>query len=162
MANSLDAALASYLSEKKGRAHAYPDLHDHLRTLVENDLLYVIQEPVNKDTQMHPLVRWQYRGGIDEYLRKAFLFLNPTDSKGRQFDGPVLIGALAGSQRIYELGFGRELDKIGAAWMAAIGGAHRSQCRQECAVPGGCLSGGRSRRAWSRTTAGANIHTRLG
>ena len=31
---------------------------------------------------MHPLVRWQYRGGIPEKDRKAFLFTHPTDGKG--------------------------------------------------------------------------------
>ena len=31
---------------------------------------------------MHPLVRWQFRGGIAEKDRKAFLFTNIVDSKG--------------------------------------------------------------------------------
>ena len=34
---------------------------------------------------MHPLVRWQYRGGIPEHRRKAFLFTNTTDAKGRRY-----------------------------------------------------------------------------
>ena len=38
--------------------------------------LIIVDEPVNKDTEMHPLVRWQYRGGIEEPDRKAFLFTN--------------------------------------------------------------------------------------
>ena len=51
----------------------YPDLHDHVLALAAADKLIVIDEPVNKDTEMHPLVRWQYRGGIEEKDRKAFL-----------------------------------------------------------------------------------------
>ena len=51
----------------------YPDLRDHLRALKEADLLYTIDEPVNKDTELMPLVRWQFRGGIPEAGRKAFL-----------------------------------------------------------------------------------------
>jgi hypothetical protein len=47
---------------------------------------------------MHPLVRWQFRGGIDEEDRKAFLFNNVTDSKGRKYDIPVLVCGLAGNQ----------------------------------------------------------------
>ena len=32
---------------------------------------------------MHPLVRWQFRGGIKEKDRKAFLFEKPVDAKVR-------------------------------------------------------------------------------
>ena len=37
--------------------------------------------PVNKDTELHPLVRLQFRG-LPESQRKAFLFENVTDSCG--------------------------------------------------------------------------------
>ena len=40
---------------------AYPDFHDHLRALDEAGLLVTIDRPINKDTEMHPLVRWQFR-----------------------------------------------------------------------------------------------------
>jgi len=42
----------------------YPDLHDHLQALDKAGLLVVVDRPINKDTEMHPLVRWQFRGGI--------------------------------------------------------------------------------------------------
>jgi 4-hydroxy-3-polyprenylbenzoate decarboxylase len=41
------------------------------------------------------LVRWQFRGGIPEPERKAFLFTNVTDRRGRKYDIPVLVGGLA-------------------------------------------------------------------
>ena len=63
---------------------AYKDLWEHIEELDKADLLYRIDKPVNKDTEMHPLVRWQFRGGIAEAERKAFLFTNVVDSKGRQ------------------------------------------------------------------------------
>ena len=47
-------------------ARPYPDLHAHVLALADAGLLQVIDEPINKDTEMHPLVRWQYRGGIAE------------------------------------------------------------------------------------------------
>ena len=53
---------------------AYPDLHDHIRALDAAGLLITVDRPINKDTEMHPLVRWQFRGGIEEKDRKAFLF----------------------------------------------------------------------------------------
>jgi len=97
----------------------YPDLHDHLRTLEEAGLLIRIDRPINKDTEMHPLVRWQFRGGIAEKDRKAFLFTHVVDGKGRRYDIPVVVGALASNREIYRIGMGCELDKIDATWTRA-------------------------------------------
>ncbi len=98
-----------------------PDLNAHLKTLADNDLLHVVDRPIDKDSQMHPLVRWQYRGGIPESERKAFLFSNITDGRGRSFPGAsVTIGSLAGTRRIYALGMGRDEDSIGQAWIKAL------------------------------------------
>jgi 4-hydroxy-3-polyprenylbenzoate decarboxylase len=98
-------------------ARNYADLHEHLRRLEEAGLLYRIDAPVNKDTEMHPLVRWQFRGGIAEKDRKAFLFTNVVDSKGHHYDIPVLIGAYAANRDIYRIGMNVErLEDIGAAW----------------------------------------------
>src|SRR5712691_5547640 len=77
------------------RKRAYPDLHDHLKALDAAGLLITVTRPINKDTEMHPLVRWQFRGGIEEPDRKAFLFTNVIDSKGKKYDIPVAVGVLA-------------------------------------------------------------------
>ena len=82
----------------------YADLHDHVERLDQAGLLYRIDAPVNKDTEMHPLVRWQFRGGIPERDRKAFLFSHVVDSEGRRYDIPVLIGAYAANRDIYRIG----------------------------------------------------------
>jgi UbiD family decarboxylase len=100
---------------------SYADLHEHLRRLDKAALLYKIDTPVNKDTEMHPLVRWQFRGGILEKDRKAFLFTNVVDSKGRRYDTPVVIGAFAANPEIYRIGMNVDrLDDIGPAWARAI------------------------------------------
>jgi UbiD family decarboxylase len=100
---------------------SYADLHEHLRRLDKAGLLYKIDTPVNKDTEMHPLVRWQFRGGILEKDRKAFLFTNVVDSKGRRYDTPVVIGAFAANPEIYRIGMNVDrLDDIGPAWARAI------------------------------------------
>jgi 4-hydroxy-3-polyprenylbenzoate decarboxylase len=65
-------------------------------------------------------VRWQFRGGIAEKDRKAFLFTNVVDSKGRKYDIPVVVGALAASEEIYRIGMGVPLDQIAATWQRAI------------------------------------------
>src|SRR5581483_4663159 len=86
--------------------HPYPDLHDHIRALEKAGQLVRVERAINKDTEMHPLVRWQFRGGIEEKDRKAFLFTNVTDSKGRKYDIPVLVGGLAANREIYRIGIG--------------------------------------------------------
>ncbi|HEU5272070.1 MAG TPA: UbiD family decarboxylase [Xanthobacteraceae bacterium] len=101
-------------------ARAYPDLHAHVLALARAGLLVIVDEPINKDTEMHPLVRWQFRGGIPEAERKAFLFTQPTDSKGRRYDIAVLVAGLAANRDVYRIGFGRPLEAIGKAWVDAI------------------------------------------
>ena len=98
----------------------YADLHAHLKALEAAGLLIRVTRPINKDTEMHPLVRWQFRGGIPEKERKAFLFTNVIDSKGRKYDIPVVVGALAASREIYRLGMGCPLEKINEVWTRAI------------------------------------------
>ncbi|NQU70223.1 MAG: UbiD family decarboxylase [Rhodospirillales bacterium] len=98
---------------------AYPDLHDHLKALEEAGLLITVDRAINKDTEMHPLVRWQFRGGIAEPDRKAFLFTNVTDSKERKYDIPVAVGVLAANREIYRIGMGCELDQIEETWARA-------------------------------------------
>src|SRR5712671_734879 len=72
----------------------YPDLHAHIAALERNGLLFRVQRPINKDTEMLALVRWQFRGGIAESQRKGFLFENVIDSTGRRYDIPVAVGIL--------------------------------------------------------------------
>ena len=99
---------------------AYSDLHEHLQALEKAGLLVKVDRPINKDTEMHPLVRWQFRGGIEEKDRKAFLFTNVIDSKGRRYDIPVVVGALAANREIYRIGMGCPLDRIHDVWNQAI------------------------------------------
>jgi UbiD family decarboxylase len=98
----------------------YPDLHEHLEALERAGLLITIDRSINKDTEMHPLVRWQFRGGIEEPDRKAFLFTNVTDGKRRKYDIPVVVGALAASREIYRIGMGCALDGINETWNRAM------------------------------------------
>jgi UbiD family decarboxylase len=96
------------------------ELRAHLRELERRGKLVRISRPINKDTEMHPLVRWQFRGGIPESQRKAFLFTNVTDSKGRHYEIPVIVGGMAASEEIYRIGMGVPLDQIDATWQRAI------------------------------------------
>src|ERR1700681_92244 len=96
------------------------DFQEHLARLEAQGLLRRIERAVNKDTELHPLVRWQFQGGLKEDQRRAFLFTNVVDSAGRRYDIPVAIGALASSARIYAVGMGCAVEDIGDAWLRAI------------------------------------------
>ena len=96
------------------------DFQEHLARLEARGLLRRIDRPINKDTELHPLVRWQFQGGLKEDERRAFLFTNVVDASGRKYDTPVAIGALAASARIYAVGMGCAVEEIGDAWMRAI------------------------------------------
>jgi UbiD family decarboxylase len=79
---------------------AYRDFREHLKRLEEAGLLVRIRRPLCKDTEIHPLVRWQFRG-LEEGQRRAFLFENIIDAKGRHYEMPLVVGALAASRDIY-------------------------------------------------------------
>src|SRR6266478_4530855 len=96
------------------------DFQSHLAALEAQGLLVRVDRPINKDTELHPLVRWQFQGGLKEEQRRTFLFTNVIDSSGRRYDIPVAVGALAASPRIYAVGMGRPVDEIEAAWVRAI------------------------------------------
>lgn len=124
----------------------YPDLHDHLAALDKAGLLLTIDRPVDKDAELHPLVRWQYVGGIEEHERKAFLFTHVVDARGRRYRFPVTVGALAGSRAIYGVGMGSPLEEIQARWDQAIANpiaphpVARAAC-QEVVIEGDALKG---------------------
>jgi 4-hydroxy-3-polyprenylbenzoate decarboxylase len=97
-----------------------PDLPTHLEALDRAGLLHRIDEPIDKDTELHPLVRWQFRGGIAERDRKAFLFTHVVDGRGHRYPTPVAVGALAASAEIYRIGMGvASIDDIGPSWARA-------------------------------------------
>ncbi len=96
------------------------DFHQHLAELDQAGLLVRVDRPINKDTELQPLVRWQFVGGVAEAQRRAFLFTNVIDSKGRRYDMPVAIGVFASSPQIYARGMGQQVADIGAAWVNAI------------------------------------------
>ena len=116
----LDQPTGSARNDPHARRRPHLDFQDHLADLEANGLLLRVDRPINKDTELHPLVRWQFLGGVPEDKRRAFLFTDVRDAKGRRYDIPVVVGALAASPQIYAVGMGRPVEEIGAAWMQAI------------------------------------------
>ncbi len=104
--------------DNSGRGYA--DLHDHLDALRKRGLLIEVDRPIDKDSEMHPLVRWQYVGGIEEHERKAFLFTNVVNAQGRKYKFPVVVGAFAGNREIYGVGMQAPLEAVQSRWDHAI------------------------------------------
>src|SRR5882724_3092632 len=96
------------------------DFQQHLAALEAAGLVTRIERPIDKDTELHPLVRWQFVGGMPESKRRAFLFTNVVDSSGRKYDMPVVVGALSASPEIYAIGMGKPVEEIGSAWIDAV------------------------------------------
>jgi UbiD family decarboxylase len=100
-------------------AKPYNDLREFIAALDEHGKLYRVHREINKDTELQPLVRWQFRG-LPEEARRGFLFDNVTDSKGRKYNCSVLVGGLAGSETIYCLGLKCQPDEVADRWLYAM------------------------------------------
>jgi UbiD family decarboxylase len=103
---------------RKGEMAYYKDLREYVHILEEKGKLLRIKKEINKDTELMPLVRWQFRG-LPEGERKAFLFENVVDVKGRKYDIPVLVAAHAASRDVYALGMKCESEEIVDKWSKA-------------------------------------------
>ena len=98
----------------------YKDLRQYLNELEKKDKLIRVKRRINKDTELHPLTRLQFRG-LPEEERKGFLFENVTDSKGKNYRGSVAVCVLAANREIYSLGLGADgPDKIQDKWIEAL------------------------------------------
>lgn len=132
-------------------ASFWPTLGEYVAALDKAGKLIRVTSPVNKDTELHPLVRLQFRG-LPESQRKAFLFENTYDAKGRKYDIPIIVGALAGTSEIYAMGMGCKLEDIPAVWNTALANpippnlVSKGSCQEvvvqgdELTKPGGGLS----------------------
>src|SRR3990172_6976187 len=96
----------------------YKDVREYLNTLDKAGKLTRVSRSINKDTEMHPLVRLQYRG-LPEEQRKAFLFEDVRDVLGRKYEMPVAVACYAGSLDIYALGLQCAREEIFDKWTRA-------------------------------------------
>ncbi len=96
----------------------YRDLRQYMTALEKENLVVRVKRQINKDLELHPLVRLQFRG-LPEQERKAFFFENVTDVHGKRYKMPVLVAALAGSKHIYAMGMKCKPDEIPKKWFEA-------------------------------------------
>ena len=112
--------MAKSIARVAGVERGYADLHEHVAALERAGLLVRVRRDINKDTEMHPLVRWQYRGGLAEKDWRGFLFECVTGAKGRRYDIPVGVGIMAGSKYICAVGLGCRPEEIAGKWQRAF------------------------------------------
>jgi 4-hydroxy-3-polyprenylbenzoate decarboxylase len=112
--------MAKRVEKVKRIERGYADLHEHVAALEREGLLVRVRREINKDTEMHPLVRWQYRGGLPEREWRGFLFERVTDAKGRRYDIPVGVGIMAGSKYICAVGLNCRPEEIPDRWEHAF------------------------------------------
>lgn len=98
----------------------YLNLREHIEALEQRGLLFRVKQPINKDTELHPLVRWQFRSNLPESQRKGFLFESVVGAKGEHYDFPVAVGILASSPEIYSVGLQCRTDEIALKWEHAM------------------------------------------
>ena len=97
----------------------YRDIRDYLGELDRRGLLRRVGRPTNKDTEVMPLVRWQFRG-LGAAQRTGWLFDNLTDSRSRTFDGSVAVAILGASPQVYAAAMGVDApDAIAGKWLHA-------------------------------------------
>ena len=96
----------------------YKELREHIKALEANNKLVRIKREINKDTELMPIVRWQFRG-LPEEERKAFLFENVVDVNGKRYDIPVLVASHAASREVYAIGMMCKPEEIAEKWVEA-------------------------------------------
>ncbi|HEX9443841.1 MAG TPA: UbiD family decarboxylase, partial [Candidatus Binatia bacterium] len=98
----------------------YADLRHFLAELEKRGKLHRWSRPVDKDSELMPLMRLQYRGRPDE-ARQAFLFENVVNAKGGRYDMKVVTGMYGSSREIIGLGMGcQEPGEIYEKWHDAV------------------------------------------
>ena len=95
----------------------YRDVRQYLEELDRRGLLRRVSRPTNKDTEVMPLVRWQFRG-LPAEQRTGWLFENLTDSRDRTFDAQMAVAIVGASPQVYAAAMGVDSpDDIGAKWL---------------------------------------------
>ncbi len=101
----------------------YKDLREYLGVLEKKGKLRRVERQINKDTELHPLVRWQFNG-LSESERTGFLFENITDVNGNAYNCKVATSIIAPSKEVYALAMKCDPGQIHDRWRDAYHNIH--------------------------------------
>lgn len=110
----------------------YKDLRDWMDFLEKSGKLRRVRREVNKDTEVHPVVRCQFLG-LPEEQRTAVLFEKVVDVRGKKYDIPVLVASHAPSREVYAMGMKCRPSEIAEKWAQAV--LHRQEPRMVASSP---------------------------
>src|SRR5438034_9579343 len=107
-------AVATRPTTRSGRG--YPDLREHLDALDRAGLLVRVRRPMLAETEIHPLVRWQYRGGLPEEDWRAFLVEDVGTVKDDASPLRDAVRVLAAAKYDSPIGLGRKPAEPAGRW----------------------------------------------
>src|SRR5574341_32200 len=93
-------------------------LRDALAAMEGAGLLHRITKCLSKDSEVMPLVRWQYRG-LPEDQRRAFLFTNLTDGRGRSYEADLAVASIGASRAVYACALDCPVEGVRDLWIRA-------------------------------------------
>ena len=96
----------------------HKSLRDALAALEAKSLLHRITKSLSKDSEVMPLVRWQYRG-LPEEQRRAFLFTNITDGRGRSYEADLAVASIGASRSVYACALDCPVEEVRDLWIRA-------------------------------------------
>jgi UbiD family decarboxylase len=121
----------------------FSDFRSYLKELDSRGKLHSWQRAIDKDTELMPLMRLQYRGIADEQ-RRAFLFEDVRDGHGKRFDIRVATGVYGSSRDVTALGLGCDDPReIYEKWRGAMSHLHEPRVVASAAVQEEVYSGSR-------------------
>lgn len=98
----------------------FTTLRENIAALEDEGLLRRVGEPVNKDTELMPLVRCQFRG-LPEEQRTAWLFEETVDLRGNRYDIPVAVATVGASESVYQFNLGCDSnEELAETWDDAL------------------------------------------
>ena len=85
MTEKTEESVRDYAPPGELPERAYMDLHEQVQALDEAGLLIRVDVPINKDTELHPLMRWQFsRRHRRKGSRSAMLFTERRRQQGQE------------------------------------------------------------------------------
>jgi 4-hydroxy-3-polyprenylbenzoate decarboxylase len=121
----------------------YEDFRAYLGDVERRGRLHTWRRAINKDTELMPLMRLQYRG-IDDNRRQVFLFENVRDGSAKPFDLRVATGMYGSSRDVTALGLGCENPAdIYEKWRDALANMHEPTIIKSAPVHEEIFSGSR-------------------
>lgn len=96
----------------------HKSLRENLKALEAANLLFRVDKTICKDTELMPLVKWQFRG-LPENKRRAWFFSSIVDGGGKSFDADLAVATIGASRDVYACALDCKVEEINEKWSNA-------------------------------------------